>query len=57
MPYEEEPELFFRAEILPSIMSLLGVVLVTAPLLMVDRRVAVALVPVAYLIPVTVAAT
>jgi len=38
-------------------MSLLGVALVTAPLLMIDRKIAVALVPVAYLIPVTVAAT
>jgi K+-sensing histidine kinase KdpD len=38
-------------------MSLVGVALFTAPLLMVDRKVAVALVPITYLIPVTVAAT
>jgi K+-sensing histidine kinase KdpD len=56
-PFGDEPESFFRAEIFPSIMALLGVALITAPLLIVERKVAVALVPVAYLIPVTVAAT
>ncbi|HLG81356.1 MAG TPA: DUF4118 domain-containing protein [Bradyrhizobium sp.] len=38
-------------------MALLGVALVTAPLLMLDRKIAVALVPVTYLVPVMVAAT
>jgi K+-sensing histidine kinase KdpD len=56
-PFGNEPESFFRTEILPSMMALLGVVLITAPLLIIERKVAVALVPVAYLIPVTVAAT
>jgi K+-sensing histidine kinase KdpD len=56
-PYGGQPQSFFRAEILPSIMALLGVALVTAPLLMIDRKVAVVLVPVTYLIPVIVAAT
>jgi len=56
-PYGDQPESFFRAEILPAIMALLGVALVTAPLLMLERKFAVALVPVTYLIPVTVAAT
>jgi K+-sensing histidine kinase KdpD len=55
--FEEAPESFFRAEILPLIMALTGVALVTAPLLMVGAKVAVALVPVTYLIPVMVAAT
>ncbi|WP_024516923.1 DUF4118 domain-containing protein [Bradyrhizobium sp. Tv2a-2] len=55
--FEEAPESFFRAEVLPLIMALVGVALVTAPLLMVGAKVAVALVPVTYLIPVMVAAT
>jgi two-component system sensor histidine kinase KdpD len=57
VPFGNEKASFFGAELLPLFMALLGVALVTAPLLMVDRKVAVALVPVAYLIPVTVAAT
>jgi K+-sensing histidine kinase KdpD len=56
-PYGGQPQSFFRAEILPSIMALLGVALVTTPLLMIDRKIAVVLVPVTYLIPVIVAAT
>jgi K+-sensing histidine kinase KdpD len=56
-PFRDAPESFLRAEFLPSLMSLVGVALVTALLLMVDRKAAVALVPVTYLIPVTVAAT
>jgi K+-sensing histidine kinase KdpD len=57
VPFGDEPGSFFQTEVLPSVMALLGVVLVTAPLLVVDRKIAAALVPVAYLIPVTVAAT
>jgi two-component system sensor histidine kinase KdpD len=57
IPFGDEDESFFRTEFLPLAMALAGVVLITAPLLMVDRKVAAALVPVAYLIPVTVAAT
>ncbi len=56
-PFRDAPESFLRAEFLPSLMSLVGVALVTALLLMVDRKAAVALVPVTYLIPVAVAAT
>jgi K+-sensing histidine kinase KdpD len=50
-------ESVFRAEVLPAILSVIGVALTTAPLLMIDRKLAAALVPVAYLVPVMVAAT
>ena len=46
-----------QRDVLPLLMSLLGVGLVTAPLLLLDEAVAANLVPVAYLIPVIVAAT
>src|SRR6202045_4712606 len=46
-----------QRDVLPLLMSLLGVGLVTAPLLLLDEAVAANLVPIAYLIPVIVAAT
>ncbi|SHL79715.1 His Kinase A (phospho-acceptor) domain-containing protein [Bradyrhizobium lablabi] len=46
-----------RADVLPLLLSLLSVGLVTAVLLPLDKAVAASLVPVAYLIPVIVAAT
>jgi K+-sensing histidine kinase KdpD len=52
-----ESAALFRKEILPPIMSIVGVALVTATLLLVDQRVAATLVPLAYVIPVFVAAT
>jgi two-component system, OmpR family, sensor histidine kinase KdpD len=48
---------FFYTELLPFVMSLAGVGLVTAPLMLLDRAVAANLVPIAYLIPVIFAAT
>jgi len=47
----------FRREFLPLLMSLMIVGLVTAVLFWLDQAVAVDLVPIAYLIPVTIAAT
>jgi K+-sensing histidine kinase KdpD len=48
---------FLRTEILPLLMSLVCVGVVTAVLLLLDQAVAVNLVPIAYLIPVVIAAT
>jgi two-component system, OmpR family, sensor histidine kinase KdpD len=48
---------FLQAQILPLLMSLLCVGLVTAVLLLFDHALALNLVPIAYLIPVIVAAT
>jgi K+-sensing histidine kinase KdpD len=48
---------FLRTEILPLLMSLVCVSLVTALLMLLDQTVAANLVPIAYLIPVIVAAT
>ena len=47
----------WQGDVLPLLMSLLGVGLVTAPLLLLNEAVAANLVPVAYLIPVVIAAT
>jgi K+-sensing histidine kinase KdpD len=47
----------FRTEILPLLMSLVGVGLVTAVLLLLDQPMAANLVPLTYLIPVIIAAT
>jgi K+-sensing histidine kinase KdpD len=46
-----------QTEVLPLLMSIIGVGLVTAVLLLVDKTLALDLVPIAYLIPVIVAAT
>jgi K+-sensing histidine kinase KdpD len=56
---EKEPpsHRFLQVEIFPLLMSLVGVGLVTAPLLFLDHTVAANLVPIAYLIPVIFAAT
>ena len=48
---------FWQRDVLPLLMSVLCVGLVTGILLLLDREVAVNLVPIAYLIPVIVAAT
>ncbi len=48
---------FLRSDVLPLLMSLACVALVTAVLLLPDRTVAANLVPIAYLIPVVIAAT
>jgi K+-sensing histidine kinase KdpD len=48
---------FLRTEVLPLLMSLLAVGLVTALLMLLDQTVAANLVPIAYLIPVIIAAT
>jgi two-component system sensor histidine kinase KdpD len=48
---------FLQRNVLPLLMSALCVSLVTAVLLLFDRKLAVNLVPIAYLIPVIVAAT
>jgi K+-sensing histidine kinase KdpD len=48
---------FSRTDILPLLLSFLSVGLVTAVLLLLDREAAANLVPIAYLIPVIVAAT
>jgi K+-sensing histidine kinase KdpD len=47
----------WQTDVLPLLMSLVGVGLVTAPLLLLAQDVAANLVPIAYLIPVIVAAT
>jgi K+-sensing histidine kinase KdpD len=46
-----------QTEVLPLLMSIIGVGLVTAVLLLIDKTLALDLVPIAYLIPVIVAAT
>ena len=58
-PPDEEPASrhILQAEVVPLLLSLAGVGLITAVLLLLDQRVAVNLVPIAYLIPVIVAAT
>lgn len=58
-PDEELPShsSFLRTEVLPLLMSLVCVGLVTALLMLLDRTVAANLVPIAYLIPVIIAAT
>jgi K+-sensing histidine kinase KdpD len=58
-PLDEEPGSgrVFQTDVLPLLMSLVGVGLVTAVLLPLDKAVAANLVPIAYLIPVIVAAT
>lgn len=56
-PLNDVPDSLFRAAIWPAIIAIIGVALVTAPLLVIDRKLAANLVPVAYLIPVIVAAT
>jgi two-component system, OmpR family, sensor histidine kinase KdpD len=48
---------FLRADLVPMLLSLGGVSLVTAMLLLLEQTVAVSLVPIAYLVPVVVAAT
>jgi K+-sensing histidine kinase KdpD len=56
--HEELPSYrVWQRDVLPLLMSLLGVGLVTAPLLLLNEAVAANLVPVAYLIPVVIAAT
>jgi K+-sensing histidine kinase KdpD len=54
---ELAPPRFLRTEVLPPLLSLTCVGLVTAVLVLLDHTVAVNLVPIAYLIPVIVAAT
>jgi K+-sensing histidine kinase KdpD len=56
---EKEPRShrFMQLELFPLLMSLVGVGLVTAPLLFLEHTVAANLVPIAYLIPVIFAAT
>ena len=57
-PDEElAPQHFLQTEVLPPLLSLTCVGLVTAVLVLLDHAVAVNLVPIAYLIPVIVAAT
>jgi two-component system, OmpR family, sensor histidine kinase KdpD len=58
-PPEDEPTLrrVLRANILPLTISLMAVGIVTAGMLLLERSVAFRLVPIAYLIPVIVAAT
>jgi K+-sensing histidine kinase KdpD len=51
------PRNFLRADILPLLFSLGSVSLVTALLLLVEQPVAASLVPIAYLVPVIIAAT
>jgi K+-sensing histidine kinase KdpD len=48
---------FWQKNVLPLLMSLMGVGLVTAVLLLFDNAVALSLVPIAYLMPIIVAAT
>src|ERR1700678_722228 len=55
--WERPSHRFQPRNVLPPLMSLAGVGLVTAVLLLFDHRLALNLVPVAYLIPVIVAAT
>ncbi|MEI9924558.1 MAG: DUF4118 domain-containing protein [Bradyrhizobium sp.] len=54
---ELAPQRFLRTEVLPLLLSLACVGLVTAVLVFLDQHVAVNLVPIAYLIPVIIAAT
>jgi K+-sensing histidine kinase KdpD len=54
---EPSPQRSFQKELFSLLMSLAGVGLVTAPLLLLERTVAVNFVPIAYLIPVIFAAT
>jgi K+-sensing histidine kinase KdpD len=55
---EEPPSYcFLQRNVVPLLMSIVGVGLVTAVLLLLDRPLAATLVPIAYLIPVIVAAT
>jgi K+-sensing histidine kinase KdpD len=54
---ELSPHRSLQANVLPLLMSLMGVVLVTAVLLLFEDSAALSLVPIAYLIPVIVAAT
>jgi K+-sensing histidine kinase KdpD len=54
---ELAPRRFLQTEILPPLLSLMCVGLVTAVLVFLDHAVAVNLVPIAYLIPVIIAAT
>ena len=57
-PDEElAPRRFLQTEVLPLLLSLASVGLVTAILVFLDQHVAVNLVPIAYLIPVIIAAT
>ncbi|WP_213739068.1 DUF4118 domain-containing protein [Bradyrhizobium sp. dw_411] len=58
-PLDEEPASprFLQTEVLPLLLSLTCVGLVTAALVLLDHTVAVNLVPIAYLIPVIIAAT
>jgi K+-sensing histidine kinase KdpD len=57
-PDEElAPQHFLQTEVLPPLLSLTCVGLVTAVLVLLDHAVAVNLVPIAYLIPVIIAAT
>jgi K+-sensing histidine kinase KdpD len=54
---ELTPQRFLRTDVLPLLLSLASVGLVTAVLVFLDQHVAVNLVPIAYLIPVIIAAT
>jgi K+-sensing histidine kinase KdpD len=54
---ELPPQGFLRTDVLPLLLSLACVALVTAGLALLDRTVAANLVPIAYLIPVVIAAT
>jgi K+-sensing histidine kinase KdpD len=58
-PFDEglPPDRVFQKHILPLLLSFLGVSLITAVLLPLDPTVAANLVPIAYLIPVIIAAT
>jgi K+-sensing histidine kinase KdpD len=47
----------FQADVLPLLLSLLSIGVVTAGLLLLERAIAIDLVPIAYLIPVIIAAT
>jgi K+-sensing histidine kinase KdpD len=52
-----KPRSFRQANVYPYLLSLGGVVLVTAPLMLMEQPVAANLVPIAYLVPVIIAAT
>jgi K+-sensing histidine kinase KdpD len=51
------PRSFLRTDVVPMVLSLGSVSLVTALLLLLEQTVAVSLVPIAYLVPVVIAAT
>jgi K+-sensing histidine kinase KdpD len=51
------PKSFLQTDVVPLLLSLSGVSLVTALLLLLEQTVAASLVPIAYLIPVIIAAT